>query len=499
MKQSPRPAARLRSAGEARAAPRRRNRRLGAALACVAAGCLAGCATYRGESASFYGAWKAGKTEQAASIASSKAQANRYTKDELVWRLEAGAAHRAADSVGASEDQFAAAEKLVREARQRPEISISGEAVGALTNPAQTRYPVYDHDRIQLHAYQALNALAQGQFAVARVELNRVAQAQQDALDRRDARAPKLSAGDPAPAERNAERALASPALQNALDQHYADLGQARAYGNVVNPLAMLLDGLFFYARGIGASELERARQAFEQVAAAVPGNPYLRDNLAAIRRRFEGQPPAAAVHVFYESGRAPTRETLRIDLPTYLVSEDVPYFGVALPQLRFHPERAGALRAYDGGGARIGEAAPLADFDRIVEAEFEDRFPAVLRRSLVSASAKALAQYGVQKGLDGNADLQAIARIAGIATQYALNQADLRSWSSLPKRVDYMRLDAPEDGHLRFKLDASGETVDAYVPSDRPSLVYLKSLNRETFFLVQVSAFSAPTVLPQP
>jgi hypothetical protein len=137
---------------------------------------------------------------------------------------------------------------------------------------------------------------------------------------------------------------------------------------------------------------------------------------------------------VIFETGAAPTRTEVRIDVPTFLVTSKLAYIGAAFPKLQFHDDYAPALTITSAG--QTLSTASLASMDSIVASEFRNEWPTVVTKTLITAATKAIAQAAVQKQLDDH--VGGLGGLIGTIAMTAVNAgttiADTRTWTTLPK-----------------------------------------------------------------
>jgi hypothetical protein len=99
-----------------------------------------------------------------------------------------------------------------------------------------------------------------------------------------------------------------------------------------------------------------------------------------------------------------------------------------------------------------------LADMDSIVAQEFEDELPVVITRTIISAASKAAIAYGVRKSVNNQDSWEALAiRLAAAAYQVATNEADLRTWASLPKQFQIARFPTPDNHTIALQGGPAG------------------------------------------
>lgn len=441
---------------------------------------------------------------------------------------------------------FNAAEERINDYEQKAKISIGNEAGAIMTNQANLPYKGRAYDKVMLNTYKALNYLQLGDSDAARVELNRALQRQRDAVDANAQRIEESkrlveearSNGVKDEQGRNAgsydvDKARSNPRTAAALATVDADLDstiQDQACGDYVNPFAVFLDGLVFTVQGTDASDLERGRKSFERVAAMSPDNPYLRADLAAAEALAQGrspslvvtpeQPPAAPaapsaesavvitpavlattevapaspvaapiiaphgdiVYVIFETGTAPFRDEIRIDIPVILVTDGLSYIGAAFPKIKTVPDYAPALTVT--AGTESYPTALIASIDSVVAQDFKNEWPTILTKTLISTATKAITQAIIQKQLNDQGGMAGL--IGGLALgalNASTNIADTRTWRSLPKQFQYARLPAPADHQLT--LAAAGSTQVVALEPGRVNVVYVKSTGASTPLLV--------------
>jgi hypothetical protein len=178
---------------------------------------------------------------------------------------------------------------------------------------------------------------------------------------------------------------------------------------------------------------------------------------------------------VIYETGQAPDRVELRLDVPLFLVSRDVPYFGVALPNLVLNPQYNPGLIVQSTGGAPL-QTALLCDMDSVIAQEFRNDLPDVIVKTLISAGLKATALFGAHQATKDNDFLDTLTQVSGLLYQAATNHADLRTWVTLPKQIQFCRLPAPADHKLYIARAGVAESLEVDLPDSPITMVYVKS-----------------------
>ena len=443
-----------------------------------------GCETYVQQNSSAAGAWVRGDVQGASAQYASMARRSARGRDAVIWHLEEGAALRAAGQFRESNAALAAAEGRIDEYERRAKISVSDEALALVSNQATLPYEGRIYDKVMLNSYRALNYLQLADVRAARVEFNRVLRRQEDAIATKRRRLDREQRAI-ASAKQSGHRAapmIDSKQVQSKLTATYAFLDKYKAQGSYKNPYALFLRGLFFATQATGNADLETARHAYTE-AGANTSNRYLSRELQRIEDRFAGKPLAPLVHVIFETGRAPRRIEERIDLPLILVGEgNVPYVGLAFPVLHPQYNYVSALNVQTGG--KTEQTQLLADMDAIIGKEFADELPIVIAKTILSSAAKAIAAYSVNRAAQKqDNDLQFLTAILTSAYQAAVNRADTRTWTTLPKQIQYCSIELPSNRTV--KLSGGGINSEIKLQSGNTILLYVKSISPSAPLLV--------------
>jgi hypothetical protein len=494
----------------------------------------AGCATYEQQTAQFAQSTQSGGLATAVVQIDKQANSSAGSKDEIVYRLEQGATLRsaaladptsvpdirppapkpekdapppeplplptaaevAAHYLNRSIEAFDQAEARINHWEEQAKVKVGSEVGAMVTNQASLPYRGRSYDKVMMNTYKALNYLALGEKDKARVELNRSLQRQRDAVEANQkriaaaqeeadlARKGELKDEKGKSASYDADRALddpkTGPGLQAALNESIAPM---KPYGDYVNPYSVFLDGLFFTVLGEGGSDYERGRKSFERVAEMVPENPYLKADLEAAGLAAEGKAPEGVTYVIFETGSAPSRTQIRVDIPTFLVTSKLAYVGASFPKLAYNSNYIGSL------GITVGEqtfnTSPVSSMDSVIANDFKNEWPTVVTKTLITAATKAIIQAAIQKEAENRggmwAGLAAGVIMGGINA--ATNIADTRTWQSLPKEFQYARIATPESRELLLTAGEVQQTVT--LEPGAVNVVYVKSASPTAPLLV--------------
>ena len=440
---------------------------------------VTGCQTYSHENHGL-DAWRQNNVPAAIQEYTHKAEKERHGYDAVVWRLEQGAALRAAGQYKQSNDAFDLAEEKIDAYEKTARVKVGHEAAAILSNQAQLPYEGRPYDKIMLNTYKALNDLQLNDPDNARVELTRAYQHQQDAVAENAKKIEKNKEQSAKAKQQDREMARQAendPGVKSKISDQYHDLDNIKGYADYVNPFTVYLDGLFFLCHPTDPSDLERAKKSFERVASLDENNKFIQQDIQTVADVVAGKPIPPTTYVIFETGLAPVREQVRIDLPVFVVGvRSVPYVGAAFPVLQIQPDGVPYLTVYGSGAGE--NTLPVASMDSIIVQDFRNELPSIITKTIISTIAKAGAAYGISEGVRTQGDIFGFISMIGTTLyQAAVNIADTRTWTTLPKQFQICRIPTPANRRLDF-AGAGGWPKSAVTVSDGVvNVVYVKSI----------------------
>ncbi len=470
----------------------------------LAAGLLAtGCKTYEQQN-KVISYWHDGNLTNAIVEATKEANANANNKDAIVWRLEQGAVLRANGQYAESNQAFDQAQAKIDDYDQKAKVRVGQEAGALLSNQANLDYEGRSYDGIMLNTYRALNYLALGEPDKARPEIIRAYQRQQDAVEANKKRieATKKEAEENKDSAK-INKAQNNPGFQSQLQRSMTNLNDIKVYADYVNPFTVYLDGLYFMANATDASDLERAHKSLERAASVVPENQFVKQDLATLNDLINNARSfSPTTYVIFETGCAPMRGQTRIDIP--IVFSKVSYVGAAFPNLKPQGNFQPSLTVTAGGANYTTQT--IANMDGIVALDFKNEQPVVITKTIASTVTKAVAAYAANEAArQAGGDLGGLLmQIGTMAFQLAVNIADTRTWTTLPKEFQICRFPTPADGKIELStpngmkvsvnlITGAGAKIDLTSENGQASLnsgglinvVYVKSITSSTPLLV--------------
>jgi hypothetical protein len=444
------------------------------AAALVLPAALAGCAStsvltpYPAQAQAWRQSLDAGRPD--ATLAALAARTK--SADGLLYQLERGRIDQLAGNADASRADFDGAIAAFEHEDERARISVSelaGSGASLLTNDNARPYTGHPYERVFVHQYQALNYLAAGDESGALVEVRRANQIQVQEREKRD------NMVDSARSE-----AEGQGLRQSDYDGFFSsmDLAAGRVQTGFQNAATFYLSGLIYEATGSPNDAYIDYRKALE----LEPDNIYLKKdvvrtglavglddarklaqklgNVVVGPRGDEGE-----VVVYVEEGYVPEKRQVSVPILTERTLNHVSF--PVYPQT---PPPFPVSVQIDG---RYLQAALLVDTRALAVRTLKDEIPGMVARAFLRLLTKQRMQRRMQ---DQNP-------LLGLATTlYSLvtDQADLRSWLTLPGSGQVVRLPLSPGEH---SLSLPGLAPLAIpIRTGRPTLVHLVVLPGKTY-----------------
>jgi hypothetical protein len=421
--------------------------------------------------------------------------------DKVLFLLEDGAIQRAAGKLKESNAAFAKADELVGDYNQWPTVRVSEEAAAALTTVRNVNYRGYLTDLVMMNTYRALNDMELGDLAGARTALIRASFVQNDIAEKyANALAKSQEKLDAKKRDKNydAQKSLEARnkdglTAQECVEKNSGLVGM-QAYSDFLGPWADYLQGVFFMTTAGDASDRERARVAFRRVAGMVPDNAYVAQDVAEAERVANGGELTPVTYVIFETGLAPERGQIQIPLPLFLVGNHAPSVVLYIPTIQSRDSYVPSLTVDAGGGSFTTQV--VCDVDRVVKQEFKNQLPTLITRMVVGAVTKAAIDAATQQALKNqDASVQLIAGLGMFVYQAAMNQADLRTWKSLPKQFQVARVPTPADRTIALRTANGTALAPVQLPAATVNIVYVKSIRTGVPPAVRIFTLEQPGV----
>jgi hypothetical protein len=335
-----------------------------------------------------------------------------------------------------------------------------------------------------LHHYQALNYLNKKDLEGAGVEIRRANAEQEELLKRHDKEL-----------DESQNKAQEAQTGNTEIESNYAQLDELA--GKVKNSFQ---NAYTFYLSAFLYEILQQPNDAYIDYKRALeiyPENSFLqkdtirlattlkmREELTALKARFNvdaSSIPAADgdLLVLFEDGFAPQKQEVKFTIP-------VPAVGLVSAAFPIYNEKWTPTEplTIDQNGKPLALTEPLCDFRALSVKALKEQAPAIITRQVVRVVAKSLAAKAIKDNAgDGIAGL--LTKITVNAYNYFSENADLRSWITLPANAQILRTTLPAGNH-KLTLKQSGPlqttTVDLNIIPGSRTILYVVRAGQEFY-----------------
>jgi hypothetical protein len=252
----------------------------------------------------------------------------------------------------------------------------------------------------------------------------------------------------------------------------------------------------------------------------------------------MNGKPLTPTTYVIFETGCAPVRGQVRIDIP--IIVSKVSYVGAAFPTLQFQGNYISSLTVAVNNpivmtndivttvtktviatneivttvtntvdatndivttvtntvitpndlvttvtntvttpGDTNGKTELLADMDSVIGLDFKNEMPVVITKTIASTVVKAVSAYAINQAASQQSDLAGLfAKIGTAIYQAAVNIADERTWTTLPKQFQFCRIPTPPDRKIVLETPDGIQKIPLTIEDGTVNIIYVKSIN---------------------
>jgi len=405
--------------------------------------CLSGCATFRSYDTELYKTLdqaSAGNVDKAIEILESN---NRSPDKDLLYYLELGMLQRLADRYPESLKSWMAANERVQAWERIAQIDPAKLLPGAgsyLINDRLRPYEGHDYEKVMLLTYIALNHLASGDYQNARVAITQTHQLETVIAELRSKETAKV--------EEDAEKKGARTSFKelNGYPVQTIDNPEVNALKNSYqSALSHYLAGFVYEVLG----ETSLAAPGYRLANELQPNQPLLEEALRGLDERVSA-PSDGMTDVLFVigTGTAPALRSRQFRLPV-VTSNRLIVVPISFPVMvatspRYLPVE---LKLDDGQSLPV---ASIASIDLMARRGLLDDTPGIMLRATIRATAKAVAQYQTQQQSQ-NQNTGLIGGLAALAVtigSVATEQADERTWRTLPSEIAIARARLPAGAH---------------------------------------------------
>ncbi len=389
--------------------------------------------------------------------------------------------------------EFKGAVDQIKEVEERAKVSASdvgSHAAALLVNDNVIPYELAGFERVLVYHFQAMNYLMEGNLEGAGVEVRR-ANAEQG-------RALKEHEEELADAEKEAsEEGFKPSAFVASLDQ---ELGDSKALAALVKN--SFQNAYTFYMSAVVHELMNESNDAYIDYKKALeiaPDNGVIQrdvarlakslsmsDDIAKFSKRFPSAFAAASgrnkskaeVIVLFEDGLVPEKTSLSFPIPIP-IPKAPGLTAVSIPILKasVSPVQPLALRVQ---GADVGRTERICAIDALAVKDYEESAPAMITRQVLRAAIKGAASSLASE--HGGA-------WAGLAVSMyntLTENADLRSWRSLPQNAQVFRTEVAPGASIQLVHDGSGASGSLTLPKEGGKRVIVRATRVGARLLIQ-------------
>lgn len=431
---------------------------------------MSGCATFRGYDAELTGTLNLAAAGKVGDAIAKLERNNKRGKKDLLYYLELGELQRLAHRYDESRQAWLTADAQVREwektALANPENLLGGVA-SVVLNDKSLAYQGHDYEKVMLTTRLALNHLALGDFATARVDIKRTHE--------REAVIAELRKKELQKTEEEAEKRDVKTSFRelNGYPVQTIDSPEVNALRNSYeSAFSHYLAGFVYEALGEPSLAAAGYRRAIE----LRPDQPQLDEALAGLDARVAARDGLHTDVLFVvESGTAPARQSRQFNLPfpygNQLLIVPISFPVIAPSQPSFIPAELQIQ------GKEPISISVITSIGLMARKALQEEMPGIVLRGMIRSSAKAIAQY--QAGQQDQGGLAAFALAIG---SLITESADERGWRSLPEQVAIARARLPSGEHVISLQTPEGARSVRLNLAGRHAVVGLRLLGSELF-----------------
>ncbi len=155
-------------------------------------------------------------------------------------------------------------------------------------------------------------------------------------------------------------------------------------------------------------------------------------------------------VELFFDIGKSPTKEQVKISVKTDKNREEMLY----LPTFKLYKSKIDKIIVTDSFDKIVAKSSVLSDIDAIKVNEFKEMLPSLISKLATESGKEILIETLSQKSSSVGAMFKTI------STVYSQNS--LQTWSTLPKRIEVISFTPKKDVSYRLKIiDKDGKILN--------------------------------------
>ncbi|MCH2159901.1 MAG: hypothetical protein MK096_14125 [Oleiphilaceae bacterium] len=345
---------------------------------------------------------------------------------------------------------------------------VGAKSGSLLTNENAIPYSGAGYERIFIHHQQALNYWAQNDIEGASVEFRKVALEQRVLSERYEDEIAKAH----------------SEAQQNNIDiasisQEFSGLDEiaGSVKSSFLSPYTYYTSAAFWEAIG----EYNNALIDYKLALEIVPNSQSIQADIRRVSAQLGGSSSGetnspkdneGSIVILYEQGFIPERTEFALSIPNFY---DGGIISVAFP---FYANteswsRPTLLSIRDDQFVDYGETFPLTDYGTLAVKNLKEQLPSLIVRQVLRGFAKHELQK--QSADSGGALGLFVANIYSIISE----RADLRSWLTLPRSGQALRVNLPSGQRtLAFRTESKSVELDVDIRKGKTNFIRIVNVN---------------------
>lgn len=396
------------------------------------------------------------------------------SSDLILYNMERGRIAQVIGNSDVSMSDFKVSMEKIRENDEKALVSastIGANVAATLVNDNAIPYEGEGYERVLLHHYQALNYLKKKDLEGAGVEVRRANAEQNDSLKRFEKELDKSR-------EAAAEKNVGSDGVSR-IDTRYAQMDEVA--GKVKNSFQ---NAYTFYVSAFIYELLRQPNDAYIDYKKALeiyPENRYLqkdvlrlaeklemREELEELKRRFpaetrrfidENGVGSGELLVLFEDGFVPHKQEIKIPIPINRGS----LITIAFPIYQERWSDQLPLRILSNSEL-IGSTETICDVRALAVKALKEKAPVIATRQIIRAVAKGVTATEAKKKMGE------LGQFASIVWNLISENADLRSWLTLPSNAQILRTTLPAGSYhltLQHPMAAGPTYADVEIASE--------------------------------
>jgi hypothetical protein len=365
-------------------------------------------------------------------------------RDACVVRLEHASMAFTAGQKDEAVQASRSADEAIKHRDEKAVVLVSKEASALLTNLNAIPYNTSPTERVMGASLLATTFAASGDLIKARSAVTLAKQRQKDNFGKFAAQieTERKSLSQAMSSSGQMRLQLQQDKIDGTMHKLESSTAKLQPYANYTVPYAEVMAGILL---GAGPNpEASRSRDSFAMAKAANPASTQIQKAMSS--------PLNGTTHIFVEEGVAPHLGSLRIDLPLF-INKNMVMFSAAFPTFEPNPLTSRQTTILSGGKAVDSDV--ICEFDRLAAAEYRQKMPATVSRTVAASALKSMISYVGQEairsqGKNGDSYAQLFALASGVYN-VASAQADQRIWATLPKQVRYAVVPTPANGQVEI------------------------------------------------